>query len=57
MCTFAVEKVVVALANSYQRTEKEQLTFWKGYNGLFLLYVYMGIESKMTLREFKHFIY
>ena len=35
MCTFAAAKVVVALAISYQRTEKEQFRFQKGGMGCF----------------------
>lgn len=39
MCTFAAAKVVIALAECHQYTEKEQFMTPKGWSGLFLIFV------------------
>ena len=59
MCTFAPAKVAVALANCYQRTEKEQFRFRKGGMRLFLLYVCIWERVGKTALEMREqlFIY
>lgn len=51
MCTFAPAKVVVALAISYQGTEKEQFNLQGEGSGLYLFVrVYKDGGGKMTLK-------
>ena len=56
MCTFAAAKVVIALAECHQYTEKEQFMspkcLQKGGVGCFsFLCVYRCLKGKMTLKK------
>ena len=52
MRTFAVAKVIIALAKCYQYAEKEQFSFRKGVVGcFFFMCIYRCLKSKMTLKR------